>query len=83
MRKVNQTIADIVKKIELLQGEQVAMQVSRGRKRIEKLVGKIEHIYPSVFIVSIDGHIPSTMSYSFSDVLCGDVKIKKLETAEK
>ena len=80
MRKVNKTIKEIVDRIEELKGEQIAMQVCHGRKKIEKLVGKIEKIYPSVFVVNLENHIPKTISCSFSDVLCGDVKIKKIET---
>ena len=82
MRKVNQTIKDIVKKIEDLQGQSVSLHVSHGRKRIEKLVGKIENIYPSVFVVSIDNHIPNKISCSFSDVLCGDVKVNRIDAKD-
>ena len=79
MRKVEKSIKDIITAIEALKGEVVSMHVSHGRKRIEKIVGKIEKVYPSVFVVDAGStHIPSKISYSFSDVLCGDVKIKKI-----
>ena len=79
MRKVEKSIRDIVQKIEQLKGETISMQLTHGRKRIERLVGKIENIYPSVFIVDVgDSHIPSKVSCAFSEVLCGNVKIKKL-----
>ena len=80
MRKVEKTIADIISNINELKGETVAMQVSHGRKRIEKLVGTIENIYPSVFVVNVgEKHIPSKISCAFSEVLCGNVKIKKMQ----
>ena len=60
------------------------MQVSHGRKRIEKLVGKIENVYPSLFVVDVgDKHIPSKVSCAFSEVLCGNVKIKKVQTIDQ
>ena len=80
MRKVQKTINDIKSVIEAMAGETISIHVSHGRKRIEKIVGKIEKIYPSVFVVEAsDNHIPNKISCSFSDVLCGDVKIKKIQ----
>ena len=84
MRKVEKSINDIVESIKELKGETVAMQLSRGRKRIEKLVGKIENIYPSVFVVDVgEKHIPSKISCAFSEVLCGNVKIKKMQNTNQ
>ena len=80
MRKVQKSIEEIISSIKDLEGQAISMQVSRGRKRIEKLVGKIEKIYPSLFIVDVgEKHIPSKISCSFSEVMCGDVKIKKIQ----
>lgn len=79
MRKVQKSIQDIINSIQNLKGEQISMQVSRGRKRIEKLVGTIENIYPSLFVVNVgEKHIPSKVSCTFSEIMCGNVKIKKI-----
>lgn len=79
MRKVQKSIQDIINSIQNLKGEQISMQVSRGRKRIEKLVGTIENIYPSLFVVNVgEQHIPSKVSCTFSEIMCGNVKIKKI-----
>jgi len=84
MRKVEKSIEDIVSNIKELRGEMVAMQVSHGRRHIEKLVGKIENIYPSVFVVNVgETHIPSKISCSFSEVMCGNVKIKKMHNSSQ
>lgn len=65
-----------------MKGKRVDMAVNRGRKRIEKYIGVIEHIYPSVFTVNIDSPDNKGMqSYSFNDVLCGDVTITEVEEA--
>ena len=71
------SISEIVEKIKTLQGKDVNMEVNRGRKKIEKYVGVIEKVYPSVFTVSIkEPENQNNQSFSYSDVLCGDVKIK-------
>ena len=84
MRKIEKSVTDIINSIKELKGETVSMQVSHGRKRIEKLVGKIENIYPSLFVVDVgEQHIPSKISCAFSEVLCGNVKIKPIQTLTK
>ena len=80
MRKVTGDIKQIIKDITALKGKSVKMQVSKGRKRIEKYEGIIESVYPSIFTVLVyDPDGEKHMSYSHSEVLCGDVKISKIE----
>ena len=80
MRKVTADIKQIIKDITALKGKSVKMQVSKGRKRIEKYEGIIESVYPSIFTVLVyDPDGEKHMSYSHSEVLCGDVKISKIE----
>ncbi len=84
MRKIEKSIVDIIDSIKKLKGEMVSMQVSHGRKRVEKLVGKIENVYPSLFVVDVgEKHVPSKISCAFSEVLCGNVKVKKVLSSEK
>ena len=84
MRKIEKSIVDIIDSIKELKGEMVSMQVSHGRKRVEKLVGKIENVYPSLFVVDVgEKHVPSKISCAFSEVLCGNVKVKKVLSSEK
>ena len=81
MRKVNLDIKDIIEIISNLKGQNVKMHVNKGRKRIEKYRGIIDHTYPSIFTVKLsDKNTQSYLSYSYSEVLCGAVKIKKDET---
>ncbi len=84
MRKVNLDISEIIENIKSLKGQTVKMHVNRGRKRIEKYTGVIDHTYPSIFTVKIDNpSVQSYLSYSYSEVLCGAVKIKKDEAKSK
>ena len=82
MRKATLKMAEVVEKITSMKGCRVDMEVNRGRKRIEKYIGVIETIYPSVFTVNIDTpENKGKQSYSFNEVLCGDVTIKELDKA--
>ena len=79
MRKVNYSVSNIIEEIGRLKGENISMQINKGRKKIEKYQGIIENVYPSIFTVNIgDGKNP--LSYSYNEVLCGDVVISKLGT---
>ena len=80
VRKATLKMAEIVDMITKMKGKTVDMEVNRGRKRIEKYIGVIETIYPSVFTVNIETpENKGKQSYSFNDVLCGDVTIKEFE----
>ena len=82
MRKATLKMNEIVNMINGMKGKRVDMEVNRGRKRIEKYVGIIEKVYPSVFTVNINApENKGKQSYSFNEVLCGDVVIKELDEA--
>ena len=78
MRKVNYSVSNIIEEIERLKGESISMQINKGRKKIEKYQGIIENVYPSIFTVNI-GEGKSPLSYSYTEVLCGDVIINGLK----
>lgn len=76
MRKPNLTLSQIKEEIKKLKGKTVDMQVNSGRKKTVHYQGVIENIYQSVFVVKIDNDVlADKKSYSFSEVLCGDVQI--------
>ena len=79
MRKPTGDIKEVIKQITKLKGETVKMQVNKGRKRIEKYEGIIESVYPSIFTVLVfDPDGEKHYSFSHSEVLCGDVKVQKI-----
>ena len=78
MRKVNYNVSNIIEEIERLKGENISMEINKGRKRVEKYQGIIENVYPSIFTVNI-GEGKSPLSYSYTEVLCGDVVINGLK----
>lgn len=78
MRKMITTLDDIKKAVLLLKGEQVELYINRGRRKVLKLKGVIDNVYTSVFTVKDKLVSTLTHTYSYSDVLCGEVKITKL-----
>ena len=78
MKKNNLTINDIKSKILELKGQEVKMYVNRGRRKIFKFDGVIEDVYNSVFTVkNLQQALTMTHTYSYNDILCGEVKISK------
>jgi len=75
MKKAPLTLADIKNKIDELVGREVAMQVCRGRKQVKNYTGVVENAFKSVFVVRLTSgsDVVSQLSYSYSDVLCGEV----------
>ena len=77
MRKVNLNIEDIIDKIKDLKGQNIDLEIARGRRKLLKYTATIENIYPSIFTVrSIDNN-KNAYSYSYADVLCGAVNFKE------
>ena len=78
MRKTGLSIDTIREKINELVGKNIYMEVCRGRKQVKKYNGVVENTFPSVFVVRLtdSGQVVSSLSYSYSDVLCGEVIIQ-------
>ena len=80
MRKSSVNLNDIANEIKALKGESVKMNVTKGRKRIEKYTGIIENIYPNLFTIKLDNPIAQDyLSFSYNEVLCGQVKLTKIK----
>ncbi len=73
MRANANALFEIKARIADLKGNEINLSVNRGRKKIDKLQGFIENIYPSVFTFMTNQKERETFSYF--DVLCGLVAI--------
>ncbi|MBO7527363.1 MAG: Veg family protein [Clostridia bacterium] len=73
MRANVNALNEIKTKIASIKGNEVSISVNRGRKKIDKLKGFVENIYPSVFTFMTQKQERETFSYF--DVLCGLVAI--------
>ncbi|MDR1138876.1 MAG: hypothetical protein LBK70_03255 [Clostridiales bacterium] len=81
MRKVNNSIENIKEFVSALVGKNLKISVNKGRKRIIKYTGSIQQLYPQVFILNIDDNKDiKSMSCSYHDVICGDIKMSELKT---
>ncbi len=79
MRKVSASVGSVIEEIEALKGHGISMEVCKGRRKTEKYQGVIENVYPSIFTVNI-GEGKNPLSYSYTEVLCGDVRIERLKS---
>lgn len=76
MKKMPNTVDNIKQKILELKGKEVELYVNRGRRKINKYRARIEDVYSSVFTVkSIEQELENIFTYSYNDILCGEVKI--------
>ncbi|MBP3344664.1 MAG: Veg family protein [Clostridia bacterium] len=76
MRKAGMGLNEVKAKILSLKGSHVEMDINRGRKKIDKFSGIIKDVYPSVFTVIGKEEGESIQTFSYYDVLCGNVVIK-------
>ncbi len=76
MKKMPNTVDNIKQKILELKGKEVNMYINRGRRKVASYRARIEDVYSSVFTVKNCSNLDaSTYTYSYNDILCGEVKI--------
>ncbi len=75
MRKVNLGLEEVKTKIKALKGEKIAMNINRGRKKIDTINCVIKDVYPSVFTVICSSQDDKLQTFSYFDVMCGNVVI--------
>ena len=80
MRANVNALNEIKERIANIKGDSINLSVNRGRKKIDKLKGFVENIYPSVFTFMTDKKARETFSYF--DVLCGLVKFDNNAASE-
>lgn len=76
MKKMPNTVDNIKNQILALKGKEVSLDINRGRRKVSSLRARIENVYASVFTVrSCSVELESIYTYSYNDILCGEVKI--------
>ncbi len=79
MIKPTKNIKDVKQMVRSCASERVAVKLNLGRNKSVSYSGVLSGIYPSLFTVKPDEKdFLGKTAYSYSDVLCGNVKIKKL-----
>lgn len=76
MKKMPNTVDNIKQRILQLKGEEVKLYINRGRRNVTSFRARIENVYANVFTVK-SNLMESINTYSYNDILCGDVKISK------
>ena len=76
MIKVNTTIKAIKDAVSRLNQKPVTVKLNLGRNRFVTFTATLNGIYPSLFTVSPDDkNFLGKTAYSYSEILCGRVKI--------
>ncbi len=76
MIKVNTTINSIKETIKGLNQKPVTVKLNLGRNKFVTFAATLSGIYPSLFTVSPDDkNFLGKTAYSYSEILCGRVKI--------
>ena len=79
MIKPTKNIKDIKQMVKEYSSQRVAVRVNLGRNKCLNYSGILSGIYPALFTVKPDDEdFLGKTAYSYSDVLCGNVKIKKI-----
>ena len=75
MKKMPNTVDSIKQSILELKGKEVNLHINRGRRKISQFRARIEDVYNSVFTVKNLLNLDAVYTYSYNDILCGEVKI--------
>lgn len=82
MKRNSISLEEVKNRIRELKGVNIFMAINRGRKKIERFNAIIDNIYPSVFTVKVDTvNQQGVQTFSYFDVLCGDVEITRISGA--
>lgn len=70
------TLPDAKEQVKNLLGKNVKLKINKGRNKIVHLTATINEVYPSMFVISPTSEVElDRKSYSYSDMLCGDIVI--------
>ena len=79
MIKPTKKISDVKQMVKACAAERVAVRVNLGRNKSVSYSGVLSGVYPALFTVRPDDkNFLGKTAYSYSDVLCGTVKIKRI-----
>ena len=68
-------LVEVKQKVMGLKGKDINLAVNKGRNKIVKLRAIITEVYPSMFVITPTTEVDlDRKSYSYNDILCGDVK---------
>lgn len=76
MIKTTTSLNEVKKKISDLKAKTVDVTINLGRNKIVKFSGTLAGVYPALFTVTpFDKSFKGKTSYSYSEYMCGRVKV--------
>jgi uncharacterized protein Veg len=80
MIKNSKSLVEVKESIKKMQNKKVSVTLNMGRNKLVNFSGTLEGVYPALFTVTpFDKSFKGKTSYSYSEYMCGRVKVKKLE----
>jgi uncharacterized protein Veg len=76
MIKALRSVDSVKNAIASVKGEDVTVKVNLGRNKFVAFDGKLTCVYPFLFTVSPYGEFKGKTSFSYAELMCGNVKIK-------
>jgi len=76
MIKTTPGLKEAKRYITSLAGKELYVKVNLGRNKTEGYIGRLSGIYPALFTVSPIEAFKGKTSFSYSELLCGTVRIK-------
>lgn len=77
---MSKTLASIKERILSCKGRRVRCLMAKGRNRFEESEGVITDVYPKLFTL-YDVASQSTISFSYAEVLTGEIELKLIDDA--
>lgn len=78
MIKTTSTISQVKEIIGKMNSKEVEVTVNLGRNKYAKFTGVLSGVYPALFTVKpFDKDYRGKTSYSYSEYLCGKVRLKE------
>lgn len=83
MIKSSLSLSEVKLNIKKMQEKSVAVTLNLGRNKVVKFIGKVKSVYPALFTVCpIDESFKGKTTYSYSEYMCGRVKLKEISLKE-
>lgn len=76
MIKTTNNLGNVIKAVERLQNKTVKVTQNLGRNKFVSYVGVVTAVYPALFTVEPTAPYNGKTSFSYSEILCGSVKLK-------
>ena len=79
MIKSSLSLLEVKSNIKKMQEKSVAVTLNLGRNKVVSYIGKVQSVYPALFTISpMDKSFKGKTTYSYSEYMCGRVKLKEI-----